>query len=73
MTITWGKIHKYLGITINYSSPVEIKLPKFNYIGKMLNDTPEDMRGESATPSIHHLFDIVEDPTKLSQTDADFL
>ena len=42
-----------------------------DYIGKMLDNIPEDMKGESATPADHHLFDIAEDTTKLSQDDAD--
>ena len=29
------------------------------------------MKGESATPAAHHLFDITEDATKLSQAEAD--
>ena len=41
-----------------------------NYIGKMLENIPEDMKGESSTPAAHHLFDIAEDATKLSQADA---
>ena len=40
------------------------------YIGKMLDVIPEDMKGESATPAAHHLFDIAEDATKLSQSDT---
>ena len=28
------------------------------------------MKGRSSTPAAHHLFDIVEDATKLSHTDA---
>ena len=40
------------------------------YIGKMLDDIPEDMK-ESATPAAHHLFDISEDATKLSKACAD--
>ena len=37
----------------------------------MLDDIPENMKEESATPAAHHLFDISEDTTKLSQTCAD--
>ena len=37
----------------------------------MFDDIPEDMKGESATPATHHLFEIAEDATKLSQADAD--
>ena len=41
------------------------------YIGKMLDNIPEYMKDESATPASHHLFDIEEDSNKLSQADAD--
>ena len=37
----------------------------------MLYDIPEDMKGESATPVAHHLFDIAVNAMKLSQADAD--
>ena len=42
-----------------------------NYIGKILDNIPEDMKGESATHAAHHLFYIAEDTTKISQADAD--
>ena len=42
-----------------------------DYIGNMLDDIPEDMKGESAATSVHHLFYIAEYATKLSQADAD--
>ena len=71
ITITRGKVHKYLGMTIDYSSPSKLILSMIYYIGKMLGDIPEDMKGESATPAAHHIFDIAEDSTKLSQADAD--
>ena len=41
------------------------------YIGKVLDHIPEDMKGELATPAAHHLFYIAEDETKLYQADAD--
>ena len=39
----------------------------------MIDDTPEDMKGWSATPYAHRLFDTVEDANKLYRTDADLL
>ena len=42
-----------------------------DYIEKMLDGIPEDMKVESAPPAAHHLFDITEDATKLSQANAD--
>ena len=41
-----------------------------DYIGKIIDNIPEDMKGESAKPAAHHLFDIAEYATKLSQTNA---
>ena len=66
MTITQGKIHKYLRIAIDYSLPGRLILSMVYYIGKILNYTPEDMRGESARLAASHVFDIAEDVTKLS-------
>ena len=55
MTITRGKVHKYLGMTIDLSLPGKVILSMFEYIGKMIDDITEDMKGESATPAAHHL------------------
>ena len=46
MTIPQGKVHKYLGMTIDYSSPGKVIFLMINYIGKILDDTPEEMKGE---------------------------
>ena len=43
-----------------------------DYIGKFIDNIPEEMKGESATPDAHLIFDISEDATKLSQSNADF-
>ena len=58
MIITQGKVHKYLGMTIDYSSPGKVILSMIDYIGKMLDNIPEDMKGGSATPAAHHLLEI---------------
>ena len=71
MTITRGKIQKYLGMNIDYSSPGKVIFYMVDYIVKMLNKIPEDMKGLSATTSSHHLFDIAEDANKLSQINVD--
>ena len=69
MTITRGKVHKYLGIAIDYSLPGKIIFSMIEYIGKILDNIPEDIKGESATPAAHYLFEMSEDETKLSQAD----
>ena len=66
MTITRGKIQKNIGMTINYSLPGKVILSMVKYIGMMLNNITEDMMEESAITAVHHLFDMVEDATKIS-------
>ena len=66
MTITRGKVHKYLGMNIDYSLPGKVIFSMIDYIWKMLGDIPEDMKGESATPDAHHLFEISEGANKMS-------
>ena len=73
MTITRGKIHKYPGTTIDYPFQGKLKFSVVVYIGKIINDIPEDMKWESATQAAHNIFDIAEDVTKLYQTDEDIL
>ena len=45
MTITRGKIHKYLGINIYYSLTVKVKFSMVDYIGNILDDIPEYIKG----------------------------
>ena len=45
MTIIWVKVQKNLGMTINYSSPGKVILSIADYIGKKLDDIPEEIRG----------------------------
>ena len=49
MTGTWGKVHKYLRMTIDYSSPGKVVLSMINYIEKLLDNIPEGMKGGSST------------------------
>ena len=71
MTITRGKVHKYLGSTIDYSLIGKVISSMVDYIEKILDDHPKFMKGVSATPAVRHIFDIAEYTTKLSQTDTD--
>ena len=45
MTIMRGKIHKYLGMTIDYYSPGKVIFYMVEYIRKMLDDIPEYTKG----------------------------
>ena len=67
------KVHKHLGMTIDYSLPGKLILSMIDYIGKILDNISEDMKGELSTPAAHQIFDIAEDANKISQADADLL
>ena len=45
MTITRVKLHKYLRMTIDYSSPGKVIFLIIDYIGKILYNIPEDVKG----------------------------
>ena len=70
LTITRGKIHDYIGMTIEYCADNSVQITMIDYIANMLSELPPDMDGESATPAATHLFDISETPVMLSEAKA---
>jgi Reverse transcriptase (RNA-dependent DNA polymerase) len=54
LTETRGKIHDYLGMTLDFSSPGEAKIRMDDYIQGVLNECPDDMDGISVTPAPNH-------------------
>ena len=60
LTITRGKVHDYLGMTLDFSKDGKAQIKMFDYIENMLNGLPADMDGESATPAANHLFEVNE-------------
>ena len=37
LTVTQGKVHKYLGLTLDYRTPGKVKITLFDYIKDMLH------------------------------------
>jgi hypothetical protein len=70
LTITRGKVHNYLGMTIDYRVDGKVKFTMTDYIQNMLDEIPTDMRGEAATPAANHLFEVNEDGEKLDEETA---
>jgi len=71
LTVTRGKRHDYLGMTIDFSDPGNVTFTMIDYIHKMLEGLPEYMTGETVSPAAHHLFAINEDdPVLLCEKDA---
>jgi hypothetical protein len=72
LTVTRGKVHDYLGMTIDYSTKGKVKFIMTDYITEMLDESPDDMGGESPTPAGDHLFTInMTNPEPLNMEKAD--
>jgi hypothetical protein len=66
-TITHGKVHKYLGMTIDYQVKGNVKITMIQYIKNLLAEVPNNMAGEAATPAASHLFQVNEEAKKLDK------
>jgi len=51
LTVTRGKMHEYLGMTLDYSTPGKVRISMTDYITSMLDELPDDMDGVAATPA----------------------
>ena len=60
--VTRGKIHEYLGMTLDYSENGKVKIDMTKYIKKdMIAEFPKkDMEGTSVTPANDNLFKVNE-------------
>ena len=68
ITVTRGKVHDYLGMTIDYSKKGKVKITMMDYIQDLLKELPTEMKGEAATAAANHLFEVNgEDPVKLDE------
>ena len=70
LTVTRGKTHEYLGMTLDYSEEGKVKISMIDYVKKVLDDVPNDMAGESVTPAGNHLFQVNPDGEKLDENAA---
>jgi hypothetical protein len=71
LTITRGKVHEYLGMTLDYSIDGKVMIQMYRYIRDALAELPTDMDGKRTTPAADHLFDVNEQAIKLGEEKAD--
>jgi len=58
LVVTRGKVHDYLGMTLDYSVDGQCKVIMKDYVEATLEALPNDMDGEAATPAAHRLFEV---------------
>jgi hypothetical protein len=73
LTITRGKIHDYLGMTLDYSEPGVVKINMVDYVKKILDKMPENMDGTATSPAAGHLFKITEGIEPVDEATSEFL
>jgi hypothetical protein len=71
ITVKRGKIHDYLRMTLDFSSPGKVRVTMIDYIKKMLANLPSDMDGVAVTTTPTHLFEVnITDPIMLDEDNA---
>ena len=70
---TTGKVHDYLGMTIDYSRKGMVEISMFDYLEDILANLPDKLRANRTfvTPAADHLFTVNPEATKLNTADAD--
>ena len=66
LTKTRGKVHEYLGMSIDFSVSGKVRFSMIDYVKNMLEALPADMQsGVAPTPAANHLFEVNADAQKL--------
>jgi hypothetical protein len=71
LVTTRGKVHDYLGMTLDFSEDLKVKIIMKEYIEEMFDELDGDMDGVAATPAAALLFTINENATKLDGEASD--
>jgi hypothetical protein len=67
LTVHGGKVHSYLGMTLDFSTGGKVRITMDGYVNELLE--AYDVTGKAATPATVNLFDIRESPS-LRSADA---
>jgi hypothetical protein len=72
ITITRGKVHDYLGMTLDYSEKVKVKIKILDYVDKMRTYLPDEMDGEAPSPAANQLLTVNDDQIKVYEKKPQF-
>ena len=65
MKASRGKIHEYLGMTLDYTTPGKVKVKMIDYVKQMVIDFGDELVSIATTPALDHLFTMREDALPL--------
>jgi hypothetical protein len=69
---SYGKVHEYLGMTIDYSEESVVKFTMYDYLEDILAESPDDMKGVAVTPAHSKLFQVNSECDKLDTKTMDW-
>ena len=58
LTMTRGKVRKYLVMTFDFYNFIKVNITIFDYIDSILNKSPSDMDVEADSPTSNHPFEV---------------
>ncbi|KAG7339953.1 reverse transcriptase RNA-dependent DNA polymerase [Nitzschia inconspicua] len=71
LSVTRGKVHEYLGMTIDFSNTEFVQFYMHDFVNGILEETPAELlKGIPTTPAATHLFDIDDNAEKLDSEQA---
>jgi hypothetical protein len=71
LVTTQGKVHDYLGMTLDFTEDGKLKVIMKDYIRQMLDEVPDNMAGKAGTPASSHLFTVSDKPELLDTATAE--
>ena len=73
LVASYGKIHEYLGMTVDWSVDGKVTFTMYDYLNNILAEAPDDFDGEDVTPAVSDLFHVYKAHKKLDVPMANML
>jgi hypothetical protein len=72
LTVMRGKLHEYLGMTVDFRTKLQVSFTQYDYLKKLFNDLPKDMLGGlKHTAAPEYLFKTTDESCLLSDSKKD--
>jgi hypothetical protein len=73
LSVTRGKVHEYLGMTIDFTTKGKVKIIMDDYADGVLVEAREDSAGFATSPAAEHLYTVNDvDPELLNEEDGKY-
>jgi len=70
LMVNQGRVHEYLGMTIDFSEKGKVKFIMNDYAENLLDEVPKEMSRHAATPTANQLFSVNNKAEKISDENS---